>query len=201
MWLLIPIRRAILPRAGSDRRALRVQVMPPAGSSQATEEEKGWLVRAVLEALERVFAAYLKSQPVLSSRTSAPPTSRPSTSASAFGAASTNHSWADHARGDDGGEPRARAVEEAGRAAREPRLRVQHAHPPARPSERLQARGRRRLCAAGDEVRRVSEGRSEPERATGGGGQPGDRRRRPGDRRHRRGGECAHARGTRRRKS
>ena len=65
MWLLIPIRRAILPRAGSDRRALRVQVMPPAGSSQATEEEKGWVVRAVLEALERVFAAHLKSQPVL----------------------------------------------------------------------------------------------------------------------------------------
>ena len=39
--------------------------MPPAGSSQATEEEKGWVVRAVLEALERVFAAHLKSQPVL----------------------------------------------------------------------------------------------------------------------------------------
>ena len=39
--------------------------MPPAGFSQATEEEKGWVVKAVLEALARVYEAHLRLPPVL----------------------------------------------------------------------------------------------------------------------------------------
>jgi len=39
--------------------------MPPAGFSRATEEEKGWVVKAVLEALARVYEAHLRLPPVL----------------------------------------------------------------------------------------------------------------------------------------